>query len=218
MPLLSRVQSRYVYEVESLWWDRRLGVSTRGFDARRFTPEHCYCGPTPYRRIFEVFDHFSLGKTDVLVDLGCGKGRIVCCAGRYEIRQAVGIEDVSEFAELARLNATRLIERAREISIHNQAAETFDYDEATIIYMCNPFGVKVLSKVIARLQDSLQRNPRGLRIAYCNPEHAALLDRTPWLVRYATWSGRHWWGYLPPVSFWRTLDLETVRSEQQTVQ
>lgn len=49
-------------------------------------------------------------------------------------------------------------------------------DDVTVAFLFNPFTEDVFATVISRLFDSLDRNPRRLRIIYGNPrEEAALL-------------------------------------------
>jgi hypothetical protein len=47
--------------------------------------------------------------------------------------------------------------------------------------MLDPFGWKTFKIVIANLKQSLEKNPRVLRIAYYGP-YADFLDAEPWLA------------------------------------
>lgn len=202
--LLNITQSRLLMDLEALWWDRRLGISTRGFDRRWYTPEHCYCGPTPYRLIFRILGFLAPSGSDVLVDLGCGKGRVLCCGALKHQFKLVGIEDVPQFVEMARNNAQRRLDgRGSSISVVQGNAEAIDYEPFTLIYMCNPFGAATLEAVLGRLSASIERRPRPVRIAYINPEHETVMEKKAWLERYAHWPAKQWWGFLPSVSFWR---------------
>ena len=62
--------------------------------------EQHYYATVPYRAIFRILTFLSLKPSDVFVDLGCGKGRVVCCAATYDIAEAIGIEYVRESLRL----------------------------------------------------------------------------------------------------------------------
>ncbi len=78
-----------ILRLENAFHEMRLGVSTRGVHG--FEPadwsqrEHTYYITVSYRGIFHILDSLALQSSDVLVDLGCGKGRVVCCALQYGV-------------------------------------------------------------------------------------------------------------------------------------
>jgi hypothetical protein len=200
---LNRTLWRYFNELEGMWWDRRLGITTRGWDWSYSTLEHCYCGPSPYRLIFRILRFLKPAASDELVDLGCGLGRVVCCASLYGAGKSVGVEDVDTFAGLARENAMRMLRRDT-ITIVSGRAERYDCSRVSLIYMCNPFGAETMEQVLSKLKASLVFNPRQVRIAYVNPVHRQVLAGKPWLEQYDSWTDRQQWSFIPPVTFWRT--------------
>jgi precorrin-6B methylase 2 len=189
---------------ENALYEYRLGITTHGLynwnsvDWKK--EEHVYYGSTFYRRIFRVLDALNLGPSDIFVDLGCGKGRITCCASLYPVREVIGVEDVPELCVIAEQNLDRLRSKRTQARILHGKAEEFDYTEATVIYMFHPFGPNTLASVLSKIEKGLRANPRDIRIVYVNPVHEYVLEQTKWLELYDRW---------PPV---RLLQAEIFQS------
>jgi SAM-dependent methyltransferase len=122
------------------------------------------------------------GAGDVFVDLGCGKGRpLVQVARRYPVDRVVGVERDAGLAEVARenLRRTQKHHRARGFEVHVGDARTFEIpDDATIVYVANPFGGDVFEEALQRVLDSYDRRPRPMRFAYVGPREEARLTST----------------------------------------
>jgi cyclopropane fatty-acyl-phospholipid synthase-like methyltransferase len=153
--------------------------------------------------MFRILDHLSLNDTDVFGDLGCGKGRAICCAARYQIAQVIGVECLDNLCELARRNVQRLRGRRSPTSVVNVPAEDFDYSCGTAFYLFNPFGPATMREVLGKLRSGLDARPRVVRIAYVNPMHEEVLAATPWLKRYAMLPDAQLRDF-NPTSFWTT--------------
>jgi len=196
-------------QLENALYEYKLGIRTRGL--YNWTPanwnesEHVYYGSTLYRRIFRILDALQLGKADTFVDLGCGKGRVACCASRYPLAEVIGIEDVPELCQMARTNLASLRSRRAQATILNAKAEDFAFASGTVIYMFHPFGPKTLSAVLSRLRQGTTDNPRQVRIVYVNPVHERVLGQTDWLEMYDRWPARRrlWTEIMHAVSFWK---------------
>jgi predicted RNA methylase len=195
--------NRLIEKAVNTCWELRLGVRTRGFqeDASWITTEHVHYGPTSYPLIFRILDFLALTQNDVVVDLGCGKGRVVCCAARYRLVEVIGVEDVPILADRAEANATGMRGRKSTVSIARCKAQDFDYARGTVYYLNNPFGPQTLNAVLKRLEPATEP---GRRLVYFNPVHEAILEEKQWLERYAHWPASPQLGTSHPVSFWRT--------------
>jgi cyclopropane fatty-acyl-phospholipid synthase-like methyltransferase len=191
-------------KAKTFLWERHLGIATRASDRRVSDYEHVSYGTVPYGLIFRVLNRLALEPTDVFVDLGCGRGRVCCCAARFPIAEVVGVEDVAELAEAAKDNLKRMrgarTERRRVICGH---AQDLDFGSVTAVYMFHPFGPTVMESVIVRIKQSLECAPRRLRIAYVNPVHESVLERAGWLQRYDYWGPDCLPEHKRSVSFWR---------------
>ena len=169
--------------LNNLYWERRLGISTRGVVATSHEDSVHYSS-LPYSVILPILDHLALGPSDVFVDVGSGKGRVLCCAARYPVRQVVGVDYSAPLCEEARENARRMRDRRAPISVQQSEADDFDYSGATALFMFNPFGAATLASLLRKIR---QDAPRRLRIAYAFPEREEVFDEHPWLERTDHW-------------------------------
>lgn len=159
--------------------------------------------PTRYRRIIAGFRHVGLGPDDVVVDLGCGLGRPVYAAAWLGARRSIGVEMDGPLVEKARHSHRGSRLRDRDIEFVCAPAETYPLDDATIIFMFNPFGRGIMQGVRQQLDAALARRPRRLRIAYENPLQSAVLDESGHLRRTGEWPpGKDGSPY--PMAFWES--------------
>jgi precorrin-6B methylase 2 len=165
--------------------DRTLGIETMGprqspaaIRELRNKPYE----PLPYEGLRRTTALLDLQPDDVVYDLGCGKGRIVCWFAREPIAKSAGVEYDAELAEVARANAASLKGARAQIEILTADAAAVDYSDATVIYLYNSFGPEVLRPVLQNLSDSLAARPRRLRLAYASPTHVEEFKAFPKFV------------------------------------
>jgi len=138
-----------------------------------------------YSTIRKILEHLQLTPADVFVDIGSGKGRVLCCAARYPVVRAVGVDLSEPFCEAARENARRLRGRRAPIVVENAMAEDFDYSDATALFLFDPFGPTTLHSLL----EGIGRRPhRDLRIAYANPTYEAVFEVHKWLEVTERWN------------------------------
>jgi SAM-dependent methyltransferase len=118
--------------------------------------------------------------SDVFVEIGCGKGRVVLdAARRYPFRRVVGVELSPELGDVAR----RLVERersglrCRDVRIETTDATAYAIpDDMTHAYLYNPFNGPTFERVCANIVASLDRAPRTVRLMYLHPaDHETLM-------------------------------------------
>lgn len=174
--------------LHNLYWERRLGITTNGIV--RFPgadEEIVHYGTVPYRDVHAVLDLLALSPQDVFVDLGCGKGRMLCCAALRGIRSAVGVELSADLAIIAAENARRLRPTHAPITVSALDVRRYDYTVGTVFYMFHPFGPNTMNGMLDALSDGLRRSPRTVRLVYLNAVHDDVLSRRPWLTPSARW-------------------------------
>jgi SAM-dependent methyltransferase len=170
--------------LSNLGWERRLGISTRGSVPVDYPDAHHYAA-MQYSSILEVLRFLSLSPADTFVDIGSGKGRVICCAARHRVAKVVGIDLSAEFCEQATANARRMRGRKAPIEVHNVIAQDFDYSEGSVYYLFDPFGPDTLGQVLDRIHKD--RGEKPVRIAYTNPTHKAAFADQLWLDEYEFW-------------------------------
>ena len=191
--------------LSNLMWELTLGITTNGIAGEdTWTSEHIHYGTVGYSTIHQVLDYLKLKPADVFVDLGCGKGRVLCCAARFGIREAVGVEDSEELVTIARRNAEHLRGKLSPIRLVRQKAQEAEYDSGTVFYLFHPFGPKTLDEVLHRIRQSINPEKPAVRIAYVNPVHNEVFQDHRWLEEYERWDNRHRPRVEHPVSYWRS--------------
>jgi SAM-dependent methyltransferase len=120
---------------------------------------------------------------DVVYELGCGKGRVVCEFARKPTKRVVGVELNEHHAQTARSNSATLRGRRSPIEILCADAAKTNLSDCTLLFMCNPFGPDTLRAVMSNLEQSLRSSPRRVRVVYYTPEYCDVIDACPWLKR-----------------------------------
>lgn len=104
---------------------------------------------------------------DRVIDVGCGKGRMLELFTELGFAKADGLEYSPELSEIARKNMKTL---GLPCQVFTGDAALFDgYDAYNWFYLFNPFNEKVMRKFIGKLEESLRRNPRAITVLYINP-------------------------------------------------
>ena len=151
--------------------DRRLGIDAATKHVLQVDPDE---RNAPY----DSLSHQALGQLiariapateDVIYDVGCGKGRMICVFARLDVAACVGVELDPTLADAAQRNIERLASGGGRARIIQGDASDQDYSKATVVVMYNPFGAEVMRAVLKRLTDSLLANPRRVRLYYCGP-------------------------------------------------
>jgi hypothetical protein len=123
------------------------------------------------------------------VDIGAGKGRVMCIAALHGFQSVVGIELSSSLAAIARSNIAKLSSNLPTSStqltitiIEANAAECHYPDGDLLVTFFNPFGPLVLQKVLTNLL--ISHTPRKVVAAYINPVHHEVFEQSSrWSLR-----------------------------------
>lgn len=171
-------------------YERPLGIRTTGYVYRRRKGEQANAfrddvlyEPTGYAQLEQIAALVRPGPDDVVMDFGCGKGRAVAFFATKGVKKSIGVEFRAELVEIARQNAARLVGRTSPIEILHGDFLEVDLDEVTLFFMYNPAGEKTLTALARRMEESLARRPRPIRLAYVYPICAAVFDACPFLAR-----------------------------------
>jgi len=126
---------------------------------------------------YSVLPHIfagRIGSSDVLVDVGCGKGRVInWWLSRGLHNRIVGIE---HNPEVAKATAARL-RRHPNVTVVNEDATRWMPADATLGYMYSPFDAAVMG----RFKEHVARRfaGRGFRLLYWNPQFVAVFVGDP---------------------------------------
>jgi SAM-dependent methyltransferase len=155
------------------------------------------CWWLPSRRVLR---DLRPGSSDVLIDLGCGKGQILLIAAMLPLERVVGIDLDEELVSSAKRNIElarpHLKARTVECLARNVLDHPFD-DDSTIVFMFNPFIGNTFRTAVSRIFESHDRRPRTLHIIYAFPwEHDWLIATGRVIVdnvRPFHWPTPPWW-------------------------
>ncbi|MCH5252792.1 MAG: class I SAM-dependent methyltransferase [Lachnospiraceae bacterium] len=152
--------------------DRDLAIQTEeiqndGKDTFHF---HRY-EPTPYAVLERLFDAFTPSSSDVLVDYGCGLGRLnFYLEHRFHI-PSVGIEMSEAYYRRAISNLQSYNGNRENISFLHMSAENYTVTpEDTLFYFFNPFSTQIFRRVLSHILLSWQNHPRKITLLLYYPE------------------------------------------------
>src|SRR5690349_9126397 len=130
------------HKLESWWAESYLGIDTRGLVLPP-TEEGVHYTPLPYPIIFRMRKRLKMQAEDVFYDIGCGKGRVVCCMCRMPIKKVVAIELNEKLLRQTVENVSKLRNRKSPLEPLSKSAEDCNYDDATVVYLYNPFNARL---------------------------------------------------------------------------
>jgi SAM-dependent methyltransferase len=144
--------------------DLRFGGFLGGSEVTRFGASGAYdTSNTDYLVLSAIFRD-RIAPDDVLVDVGCGKGRVLnhwLASGLKN--KIVGIELDPDVAARTR----RRLRRYRNVTVLVGDAVQLLPMEATVCYLFNPFG----EEAVARFKASFESNCPSALLMYYNPKH-----------------------------------------------
>ncbi len=108
-----------------------------------------------------------------LLDMGCGKGRILVYALYKGMAGAEGLDVAQELCEIAEKNlqlAEKRLQQSWRYKVYFADAGMFNIPATTnLLFLFNPFNEAVMLKVRQQVLDSLARDPRAFWVVYVNP-------------------------------------------------
>ena len=165
-----------IWELRTLLLDLRFGGLVGGQQESRF--RHLGSNDVqsiPYRVIRDAMRGLAVTPEDVLVDVGCGLGRVINWWLNLGLaNRMIGIELDPDVAQRTR---TRLAP-FRNVSIITGDAADCTPDEATICLLFNPFGSNVMQQWHASVVN--RKWPNGLTVLYVNCQHLEVFQQSNW--------------------------------------
>ena len=150
-------------------WDKLLQIKTTGRDETNADEYHHPYEPTPYSVLERLAKSGLIGKEDVLLDYGCGKGRVGFFLSYRAKARTIGIEYDDRIYQGALENQKTTISRSKPDFVLTRAEEYEVPPEVNRCYFFNPFSVEILRKVMARIIESWYDNPREVFLLFYYP-------------------------------------------------
>ena len=158
-------------------WDERLQIQTCGRDETHADAYHHPYEPTPYSVLERLAESGFFGEGDVVLDYGCGKGRVGFFLGYRAKVRTIGIEYDPHIFEDAVENRKTTISRVKPEFVLTRAEEYAVPPQVNRCYFFNPFSVEILRAVLARILESWYEHPRDIYLFFYYPadEYVAYL-------------------------------------------
>lgn len=162
-------------------WDKLLKIKTTGRDDSKSDQYRYPYEPTPYCVLERLAQSGEIRKKDMLLDYGCGKGRVDFFLSYQTRCQTIGIEYDDRIYERAVKNKEMGASTARTKFLL-QTAETYVVPkEVNRIFFFNPFSVELLKSVMGKILDSYYETMREIKLFFYYPsgEYLAYLMTIP---------------------------------------
>lgn len=150
-------------------WDKTLRIRTSGRDDSRADQFRYPYEPTPYSVLERLVNTGLIRKGNVLLDYGCGKGRVDFFLSRQTRCRAIGIEYDERIWQKAEENRNSgpFVDK---VSFVCMDAREFNVPvDVDRIYFFNPFSVEILQRVLARICDSYYESMREILLFFYYP-------------------------------------------------
>lgn len=122
----------------------------------------------PLRGLFAVLRPLNV-EGGALVDLGCGKGKVLLVAAQCGFAKVRGIEFAHELCQIARDNWEKFRGKTGSTSdVEFVEADVATYvirPDETVFFLFNPFDETILAQVLCNIEASLEAHPRKVYIA-----------------------------------------------------
>ena len=149
--------------------DKQLKIQTMGRDDSKEDTYHHPYEPTPYSVLERLVESEYITQDNILVDYGCGKGRVDFYLSFQIGCKTIGIDFDERMIKKA-LENNRSFVGKRKPKFLSISAENYEVEKADCFYFFNPFSIEILRSVLGKLLDSYYENPRLMTLFFYYPD------------------------------------------------
>ena len=155
-------------------WDKRLQIKTTGRDDSSADQYRYPYEPTPYTVLERLVNSGLIREGDVVLDYGCGKGRVDFFLSHQTKAGTIGVEyDERIYRSAMENRQTAALHLKTDFALAR--AEAYEVPQAVNrCYFFNPFSLEILRKVMARILESYYENPREVLLFFYYPSEEYL--------------------------------------------
>lgn len=120
--------------------------------------------------LLKAFRKFSDATS--IVDLGCGKGRVMATSAFYGFTSVTGIDFANELCAEAEKNMKKVETKFIGLKWKVICKDVLNYqiqENDNVFFMSNPFETEILKKFLDKLEISLKKFPRTIWFLYSIP-------------------------------------------------
>jgi len=128
--------------------------------------------PVSYNLLEDVFNRLPGTPRHHLLDIGSGKGRVLCVAAHNGFGKVTGVDFSGPFCKAAKENL--LLTKAKTPLLQYEIVERNIQEYALpsdvdFIFLFNPFDTILMQQLVEKIIQNLDEHPRLLYIVYANP-------------------------------------------------
>ena len=148
--------------------EKLLNINTIDIDDSKEDTHHNRYEPTPYKVLDLLIESEYINSDDILLDIGCGKGRVSLYLNHKIGCVCKGLDFNSDLIEEANINKKNMnsnVEFICENAIHYKITNENKF------YFFNPFSIEIFFSVINNIITSYYENPREIMIFLYYPDN-----------------------------------------------
>ena len=148
--------------------EKLLNINTIDIDDSKEDTHHNRYEPTPYKVLDLLIESEYINKNDILLDVGCGKGRVSLYLNHKIGCLCKGLDFNSDLIEEANINKKNMnsnVEFICENAIHYKITNENKF------YFFNPFSIEIFFSVLNNILTSYYENPREIMIFLYYPDN-----------------------------------------------
>ena len=149
--------------------DKELKIQTTGRDDSKEDTYHHPYEPTPYSVLTRLVESEYLTKENIVVDYGCGKGRVDFFLSAKIGCKTIGVDFDERMINKA-LENNKSFSGKKKTEFVCISAENYEVTKEDSFYFFNPFPIEILHSVLGKIQDSYYNNPRSMTLFFYYPD------------------------------------------------
>jgi 2-polyprenyl-3-methyl-5-hydroxy-6-metoxy-1,4-benzoquinol methylase len=156
------------YNINTTGADELKNLSKKGIDISHAT---IYM-PISYSLLENIFNQLPAISKKHFLDIGCGKGRVLCVAADNGYKKITGIDFSKQLCENALTNLQHTKEKFPSIQYDVITKDAMNFEipaDVDCIFLFNPFDVVIMTAVVSNIMESVREHPREIVVAYANP-------------------------------------------------
>ena len=157
--------------IDNHFFDFFYNVETRFREGKSNKLNNHYA-PTYHSVIKEAFNFIKKKNELILIDIGCGKGKVLLVASDFEFKKIIGIDLSKKLLNICKKNINNyknLNEKKKLIKLKQINALKYKITNENVFYFFDPFAEKILNKFLKKIIQSFKKNKRIIYIIFANP-------------------------------------------------
>lgn len=179
--------------------DHKYGIKTcKPEELTDNKPIYYRYGATGYAALKQLFCTYAFHDSDFIVDVGCGKGRVLVSAAAHGCKHIVGIEVNQGIAKIANENIRNFQKKYSHLqaSIEVNPVDSNEFQiqpKMNRFIFNNPCYIKIILNLIHKIKVSISQMNREVMLYFYNPTDSWLqmLDTVKGLERIDMLHTRH---------------------------